>query len=183
MIPIQPSGDPDCGRQPFGRVDPRDLEENRRECAAQTMGRTVQRQAPGARGHRTVCSPRDQQVDGGVVETAHPPPRPRAPGDPVIESADAEHRGQSRREHGADVFARSRRGDDQGHPEDEGDEERVLVEDAAKPRPDCIHRIEHRSGRGKNRRRLRWRPPSDLILVSRAAGATRAGERRRTACR
>ena len=80
-----------------------------------------------------------------MVEPAHPASRAWPPGDPVVERADAEHRRERGRENGGrDLLARPGRGDDERGAEDERHEERVLVENPAEPRPQCIHPVEHR---------------------------------------
>ena len=80
-----------------------------------------------------------------MVEAAHPAPGAGPPGDPVVQRADAEHRRESSGENGGrDPLARTGRADDQRDPEDDRDEERVLVKNTAKPRPNRIHSVEHR---------------------------------------
>ena len=53
----------------------------------------MERQQP----NRCVC-PGDQEIDAGMVESAHPGPRPRTPGNAVIERARAKHRHDRRGE-------------------------------------------------------------------------------------
>jgi hypothetical protein len=80
--------------------------------------------------------PTDEEEDGRVVEAAHPAPPVRRPGDAVVERADAEHDGDGRSEdRSRDALARWVVDSDERCGDAERDEERVLVQDAAKPRP------------------------------------------------